>query len=98
LPGGADLSDDCRAHGLTEARKLEQLPQDVATQLRRGDIGGQRYPKLDYIVGGICADYVLIAFEDYDPQFPVHAMSLRYGPSGWKPTSEMILRTRVKIT
>lgn len=94
LPGGADLSDDCRAHGLTEVRNLEQLPQDVASQLRRGDMGGRRYVKLDYIVGGMCADYVLIAFEDYDPQFPVHAMSLRSGPSGWTPTSETILSVR----
>jgi hypothetical protein len=94
LPGGADLSDDCRAHGLTEVRNLEKLPQDIAAQLRRGDVGGQRYPKLDFIVGGVCADYALIAFEDYDPQFPVHAMSLRSGPSGWTPTSETILSAR----
>jgi hypothetical protein len=89
---GADPRAD--AHGLIEVRALDQLPEDIASQLRRGKIGGRSYSRLNFILGGKRADYVLIAFEEYDPSFPVHAMALSPGPSGWKPTAEMILSAR----
>ncbi|HEX4376113.1 MAG TPA: hypothetical protein VHZ99_03065 [Steroidobacteraceae bacterium] len=94
VTGGAELSDDCRGGGLTEVRSIEQLPQGIVVELRRGDVAGQQYPKLDFIVGGMCADHVLIAVDAYDPRFPVHAISFRSGTSNWEPTSETILTVR----
>lgn len=89
---GAEPNAD--AHGLIEVRFLDQLPDSISSQLHRGSIGGRTHPKVSFILGGKRADYVLIAFEEYDPRFPGHAMTFSPGPSGWNPTAEMILSVR----